>query len=159
LPYIGSGIGVKEGCIRGKSSVMFRQEPMKCDGFKSRRHYMRKITGIIIGAILISLIAPIVAELPSSTMNAGRESVEQPYNVPIMNSISPVYAWGGQPLVDLSGINPAVFRNSAFSKIPGGLLSGSTYTESINHFLKDHLDEGVSRVAKKGSKIGLVHWS
>ncbi|HWQ19995.1 MAG TPA: hypothetical protein VN455_09485 [Methanotrichaceae archaeon] len=125
---------------------------------------MRKITGIIIGSILISLIAPIVAELPSSAMNANamnanRESVEQPSNVPIMNSISPVYAWVGQPVVDLSGINPAVFRNSAFSKVPGGLSSGSTYTESINYFLKDNPDDGVSRIAKKGSKIGLIHWS
>lgn len=119
---------------------------------------MRKITGIIIGSILISLIAPIVAELPSNEINASRESAVQHSNVPLINSISPVYAWVSQPVIGLSGVNPVVFRNDIFAKDPGGMSSGNLYTESVDYFLKDDPDAGASRVAMKGSKIGLIHW-
>jgi hypothetical protein len=119
---------------------------------------MIKITGIIIGAVLISLIAPIVAQLPSETVNANLEAVEQHSSTPIINSINPVYVWGSQPVIDLSGVNSAIFRNGAFSKDPGGMSSGSLYTASINSFLKGDQEAGASRVIKKGAKIGLVHW-
>jgi hypothetical protein len=116
---------------------------------------MRNITGIIIGSILISLMAPAFALLPSDAVNSNKEQSGQQFNMTVIN---PAYSWSSPPAIDLSGINPAVFRNNAFKKNPGGMSSGSLYTESIDYFLRDDPDAGTGKIAMKAAKIGLVHW-
>ncbi|MGZ6226295.1 MAG: hypothetical protein ACXWMH_12415 [Syntrophales bacterium] len=116
---------------------------------------MKKSISILIGAILIALIAPILAQLPSDALIGNREEIAQPTTPIIVNPMDPNYVWGNPLAVDLNGVNPMVFQNIAFSKDPGGILGSSLYTTSINDFRKDD-NSGYSNVPKKAAKVGLI---
>ena len=117
---------------------------------------MKKNINIIIGAILIALIAPIVAQLPSEAVTGNHELVARPYTPTIINPMDPNYVWGNPLAIDLNGVNPVVFQNSAFANERGGILGSSDYTTSINDFRKDD-NSGYSNVPKKAAKVGLVN--
>ena len=118
---------------------------------------MKKILNILIGAILIALIAPIVAQLPSEAISGSREAVGQPSNTVIINPMDPNYVWGNPLAIDLNGVNPVIFQNAAFSKEAGGILGSSLYTTSINDFRNADPNAGYSNVPKKTAKVGLVN--
>jgi len=118
---------------------------------------MKKILNILIGAILIALIAPIVAQLPSEAISGSREAVGQPSNPVIINPMDPNYVWGNPLAIDLNGVNPVIFQNAAFSKEAGGILGSSLYTTSINDFRNADPNAGYSNVPKKTAKVGLVN--
>ncbi len=107
--------------------------------------------------LLIALIAPVVAEMPSDAVNKNR-AVEQPANRSIINPMDPAYVWGNPFAVVLSGISPAIFQSAAFGKDPDGMASGSLWTSSISRFRRSDPNAGSSRVARKPAKIGLVYW-
>lgn len=115
---------------------------------------------ILVGISLIALIAPVVAVLPSDAVNMNMKSevVEQLYSRSIINPMDPGYVWGNPLAIDLSGIDPAVFQNIAFHKDPGGVMSASLYTTSINDFRNADPNAGASNITKKAAKIGLVNW-
>ena len=117
---------------------------------------MKKNINILIGAILIALIAPIIAQLPSDALIGNREEIAQPTTPIIINPMDPNYVWGNPLAIDLNGVNPVVFQNIAFSKDPGGILGSSLYTTSINDFRKDD-NSGFSNVPKKAAKVGLIN--
>jgi hypothetical protein len=119
---------------------------------------MKRNFSILIGAVLIALIAPAVAVLPSDVVNLNREVVEQFYNRSIINPMDPGYVWGNPHAIDLSGVDPTVFQNAAFRKDPGGLMSSSLYTTSINDFRNADPSAGASNATKKVARIGLVNW-
>jgi hypothetical protein len=123
-----------------------------------RRCYMKKNYSLLVGAILVALIAPVVAALPSDAVNLNREEVEQFYNRSIINPMDPGYVWGNPFALDLSGVNPAVFQNAAFHKDPGGVTSGNLYTTSINDFRNADPNAGASNTTKKAARVGLVNW-
>ncbi|MGA9097650.1 MAG: hypothetical protein WB392_01815 [Methanotrichaceae archaeon] len=114
---------------------------------------MKKSFSLLLGAILIALL---IAELPSDAINENYITVGQPLNTSIINPIWTGYTPRNLPIISLSGVNPAIFDNVAFAKDPGGLSSGSPYTSSINDFLKSDLDAGVSKIARKPLKLGLL---
>ncbi len=118
---------------------------------------MKKNLNILIGAILIALVAPIVAQLPSEAISGNRESVGQPSNPVIINPMDPNYVWGNPLAIDLNGVNPVIFQNAAFSKEAGGILGSSLYTTSINDFRNADPNAGYSNVLKKTAKVGLVN--
>jgi hypothetical protein len=118
---------------------------------------MKKILNILIGAILIALIAPIVAQLPSDAISGNREAAGQPSNPVIINPMDPNYVWGNPLALDLNGVNPVIFQNAAFGKEAGGILGSSLYTTSINDFRKADSNAGYSNVPKKAAKVGLVN--
>lgn len=118
---------------------------------------MKKILNILIGAILIALVAPIVAQLPSEAISGNREAVGQPSTPAIINPMDPNYVWGNPLAIDLSGVNPVVFQNAAFIKEAGGILGSSLYTTSINDFRNADPNAGYSNVSKKAAKVGLVN--
>jgi hypothetical protein len=118
---------------------------------------MKKTLNILIGAILIALVAPIVAQLPSEAISGNREVVGQPSNPVIVNPMDPNYVWGNPLAIDLSGVNPVIFQNAAFSKEAGGILGSSLYTTSINDFRKADPNAGYSNFSKKTAKVGLVN--
>jgi hypothetical protein len=117
---------------------------------------MKRNLNILIGAILIALIAPMVAQTPSSAIDNYREAVAQPSTPPVINPMDPNYVWGNPLAIDLRNINPVVFQNAAFANERGGILGSSLYTTSINDFLKADEKAGYSSVPKKAAKIGLV---
>jgi hypothetical protein len=117
---------------------------------------MKKNVNILIGAILMALMAPIVAQLPSDALIGNREEIAQPTTPIIINPMDPNYIWGNPLAVDLNGVNPMVFQNIAFSKDPGGILGSSLYTTSINDFRRDD-NSGYSNVPKKAAKVGLIN--
>ena len=114
---------------------------------------MKKSFSLLLGAVLIALF---IAELPSDAINENYITVGQPPNTSIINPIGIRHTLGNLPIISLSGVNPAIFDNAAFAKDPGGLSSGSPYTSSINDFLKSDLDAGVSKIARKPLKLGLL---
>jgi hypothetical protein len=118
---------------------------------------MKKILNILIGAILIALIAPIVAQLPSEAISGNREAAGQPSTPVIINPMDPNYVWGNPLALDLNGVNPVIFQNAAFSKEAGGILGSSLYTTSINDFRNADPNAGYSNVPKKAAKVGLVN--
>jgi hypothetical protein len=113
---------------------------------------------LLIGAILIALIVPVIAESPADALNANRGAVTQPPNASIINPMDPGYIWGNPQAIVLSGTDPAIFLNSAFSTEIGGLASGPSFTPSISRFRSDDPNAGVSNATKKAAKIGLVNW-
>ena len=119
---------------------------------------MMKEFSILIGVILIALIMPAVANSPADALSANHGAVMQPPNASIINPMDPGYIWGNPQAIILSGTDPVVFLNSAFSTEVGGLASGSSYTPSISRFRNDDPNAGVSNVTKKSAKIGLTHW-
>lgn len=119
---------------------------------------MKKIFPLFIGVILIALIAPINSQVPSDVVNLNQELVGKFYNRTIINPMDPGYVWGNPFAIVLSGVNPDIFQNTAFSKDPGGLTSGSLYTSSINDFRNSDKNAGNSNVTKKVAKVGLVNW-
>ncbi len=120
---------------------------------------MKKNINILISAVLVALITPAVAELPSDIANANRQAVGQFYSRSIINPMDPGYVWGNPFSIDLSGVDPVIFQNAAFRKDPGGLMSSSLYTTSINDFRNADPNAGDSNATRKVAKIGLVHWS
>ena len=118
---------------------------------------MKKNLKILIGAILIALVAPIIAQLPSEAISGNREAVGQPSNPVMINPMDPNYVWGNPLAIDVNGVNPVIFQNAAFSKEAGGILGSSLYTTSINDFRKADPSAGYSNVPKKMAKVGLVN--
>lgn len=118
---------------------------------------MKRNLNILIGAILIALIAPIVAQTPASAIDNYREAVAQPSTPPVINPMDPNYVWGNPLAIDLSNVNPVVFQSAAFAKARGGILGSTLYTTSINDFLTDDPSAGYSNIPKKAAKIGLVN--
>jgi hypothetical protein len=118
---------------------------------------MKKNLNILIGVILIALVAPIVAQLPSEAISGNREAVGQPSNPAIINPMDPNYVWGNPLAIDLNGVNPVIFQNAAFSKEAGGILGSSLYTTSINDFRNADPNAGYSNFLKKTAKVGLVN--
>lgn len=117
---------------------------------------MKRNLNILIGAILIALIAPMVAQTPSSAIDNYREAVAQPSTQAIINPMDPNYVWGNPLAIDLSNVNSVIFQNAAFAKERGGIMGSSLYTTSINDFLRAD-SSGYSNVPKKAAKIGLVN--
>jgi hypothetical protein len=117
---------------------------------------MKKISEILIVAVLIALVAPAIAELSSDEdTNYG---IEQLYNASMMKPMDPNYIWINPLAIDLSGVNPGIFQNAEFSKDPDGMSSGNQFTTSISSFLNADPNAGASKVVKKVAKVGLVHW-
>lgn len=116
---------------------------------------MIKIFNILIGAILLAMIAPAVAQVPSDALSSNRQNVPV-FNMTIINPMDPGYIWKNPFALDLSGVNPDIFQNIAFSKDPGGLAS-NVYTPSINEFRKADPNAGASNVSLKAAKLGLVN--
>jgi len=114
---------------------------------------------ILIGAILIALIAPALAVSPSYELNTTREAVEPLSNASTINPIHAVSTWGNLFMLDLSGVDPAIFDTQAFRKEPGGLSSGDLYTSSMEDFRNSDSDAGISKVTKKAAKLGLVNYN
>jgi hypothetical protein len=69
------------------------------------------------------LIAPVLAESPSDTINPNRDVVNESINRTIINPMDPGYIWGNPLAIDLTNMNPVIFENTAFKKNPGGLMS------------------------------------
>ena len=118
---------------------------------------MKKISEILIVAVLIALIAPAFAELSSDEVDTNY-GIEQLYNASMMKPMDPHYIWINPLAVDLSGVNPEVFQNAKFSKDPDGMSSGNQFTASISRFLNSDPNAGASKVVKRVAKVGLVHW-
>jgi len=112
---------------------------------------------VMIGVILIALMVPAVAESPADALSANRGAAQIP-NASIINPMDPGYIWGNPQAIVLSGTDPVVFLNSAFSTEVGGLASGPTFTPSISRFRNDDPNAGASNATRKAAKIGLVHW-
>ena len=117
---------------------------------------MKKISEILIVAVLIALVAPAIAELSSDEdTNYG---IEQLYNASMMKPMDPNYIWINPLAIDLSGVNPGIFQNAEFSKDPDGMSSGNLFTASISRFLNADPSAGASKVVKSVAKVGLIHW-
>jgi hypothetical protein len=117
---------------------------------------MNKISGLLIAAVLIAVVAPAVAELSSGEdTNYG---IEQLYNASMMKPMDPHYTWTNPLAIDLSGLNPEIFQNIEFSKDPYGMSSGNQFTASISSFLNADPYAGASKAVKRAAKVGLVHW-
>ncbi len=116
--------------------------------------YSRKA---VIAAVLMALIAPVLAETPSDTINPNRDVVNESINRTIINPMDPGYIWGNPLAIDLTNMNPVIFENAAFKKNPGGLMS-DMFTTSINNFRNADPKAGVSNATRKAAKVGLVHW-
>ena len=115
---------------------------------------MTKIFNILIMAIMLAMIMPAIAQLPSAAVQSNLEDVPT-INRSIINPFDPGYVWNNPYAVRLSGINPTVFDNIAFAKNPGGLAS-ATYTQSINEFLSYDPDAGKSNITVNAAKVGLT---
>ncbi|HUS75133.1 MAG TPA: hypothetical protein VMY43_03910 [Methanothrix sp.] len=118
--------------------------------------YLRANFRIAIAALLIALIAPVLAELPSDAIDPNRNAVNESINRTIINPMDPGYVWGNPLAIDLTNLNPEIFDNNAFKKNPGGLMS-DMYTTSINDFRNADPKAGVSNVTMKAARVGLVH--
>lgn len=118
---------------------------------------MKRNLNILIGAILIALIAPIVAQTPSDAINNNRDAIMQPSTPTIINPMDPNYIWGNPLAIELSNVDPVIFQSGAFANERGGILGSSLYTTSINDFLRADEKAGYSKVPKKAAKIGLVN--
>ena len=116
--------------------------------------YSRKA---VIAAVLMALIAPVLAESPSDTINPNRDVVNESINRTIINPMDPGYVWGNPLAIDLTNLNPGIFENTAFKKNPGGLMS-DMFTTSINDFRNADPKAGVSNATRRAAKVGLVHW-
>ena len=119
---------------------------------------MRINLNILIGAVLIALIAPVVAESPSDAAIMNRDAVKPLSSAPILDPNDPGFIWGNPFAIDLSGVDPVIFQSAAFNLDTGGLASSYAYTTSINDFRSADSNAGDSNVTKKAAKIGLVHW-
>ncbi|VVB63832.1 Uncharacterised protein [uncultured archaeon] len=118
---------------------------------------MKKISEILIVAVLIALVAPAIAELSSEEVDTNY-GIEQLYNASMMKPMDPHYIWINPLAIELSGVNPEIFQNTEFSKDPDGMSSGNQFTASISRFLNADPNAGVSKVVKRVAKVGLVHW-
>jgi hypothetical protein len=118
---------------------------------------MKKISEILVVAVLIAFVAPVIAELPSDEVGTD-QGVELLVNESMMKPMDPHYIWLNPLAVDLSGVNPEIFQNAEFSKDPDGMSSGNLLTASINRFLNADPKAGASKVVKSVAKLGLVHW-
>jgi hypothetical protein len=119
---------------------------------------MRRNLNILIGAVLIALIAPAIAESPSDAAVMNRDAVKPLSGLPIVDPNDPGFIWGSPLAIDLSGVDPVIFQSAAFHMDTGGLASGNLYTTSMNEFRTADLNAGDSNATKKAAKIGLVHW-
>ena len=117
---------------------------------------MKKMSEILIVAVLIALVAPAIAELSSDEdTNYG---IEPLYNASMMKPMDPHYTWINPLAIDLSGVNPEIFQNAEFGKDPYGMSSGNQFTASISRFLNADPNAGASKAVKRAAKVGLVHW-
>jgi len=118
---------------------------------------MKKISDILIVAIRITLVAPVIAELPPDGAETD-QGVEHLANESMMKPMDPHYIWINPLAVDLSGLSTDIFQNAEFSKDPEGMSSGNIFTSSISKFLNSNPNEGASKVFKTVAKVGLTHW-
>jgi hypothetical protein len=118
---------------------------------------MKKISELLIVAVLITLLAPVIAELPPDGADTD-QGVEHLVNESVMKPMDPHYIWITPLAVDLSGVNPEIFQNAEFSKDPDGMSSGNLLTASISKFLNSDPNAGASKVFKSAAKVGLSHW-
>jgi hypothetical protein len=119
---------------------------------------MKKISEILIVAVLIALIAPVIAELPSDKVDTNH-SAAQLTNASTLIPMDPRYIWINPLAVELSGMNSEIFQNAEFMKDPYGMSSGNLLTASISRFLNTDPNAGASRVINnKAAKVGLIHW-
>jgi hypothetical protein len=118
---------------------------------------MKKCFSILIGTVLVALLAPVVAELPSNELNTSREAAVHLSNPPTADTLGHYFVWIDPFAVALSGVNPSIFQNIAFSKDPGGMSSGDLFTTSMNNFINADPNAGASKAVKKVAKIGLVY--
>lgn len=118
---------------------------------------MKKCFSILIGIVLAALVAPVVAELPSNELNTSREAAAHLSNPPTIDTLGHYYVWIDPLAVALSGVNPSIFQNMAFSKDPGGMSSGDLFTTSMNNFINADPNAGASKAVKKVAKLGLVY--
>jgi hypothetical protein len=119
---------------------------------------MRRDLNILIGAVLIALIAPVVAESPSDAVVMNRDAAKPLSSAHILNPNDPGFVWGSPLSINLSGVSPVIFQSASFNLDTGGLASGNLYTTSINEFRSADSNAGKSNATKKAAKIGLVHW-
>jgi hypothetical protein len=118
---------------------------------------MKKISELLIVAVLITLVAPVIAELPPDGVDTD-QGVEHLVTESAMKPMDPHYIWINSLAVDLSGVNPVIFQNAEFSKDPDGMSSGNLLTASISKFLNSDPNAGDSKVFKNVAKVGLTHW-
>jgi hypothetical protein len=117
----------------------------------------------VFAAILIALIAPVLAQSPSEAIKPNRDADDTndtnnvSINRTVINPMEPGYIWGNPRAIDLTNLNPEIFENSAFNKVPGGLMS-DMYTASINNFRRADPKAGVSNATRRAAKVGLVNW-
>lgn len=118
---------------------------------------MKKNISLLVKFILIAFF---IAGLPSNAINenyitVGRYSNASMMN-PIMNPLGSGYNLGNLPVISLSGVSPEIFNSASFFKEPGGLSSYSLYTSSISNFLKGDKDAGISKIARKPARLGML---
>lgn len=114
----------------------------------------------VFAAILIALIAPVLAQSPSEAIKPNRDANDTnnvSINRTVINPMEPGYVWGNPLAIDLTNLDPEIFENSAFNKVPGGLMS-DMYTASINNFRRADPKAGLSNATRKAAKVGLVNW-
>lgn len=120
---------------------------------------MKKSFSLLLKAILIAFF---IAELPSYAINENYITVGHYTNTsiinPMMNPVGSGYNYnpGNLPVISLSGVNPDIFKSTSFSKEIGGLSSDSLYTSSISSFLKGGNDAGISKIARKPARLGML---
>ncbi|MFB3764113.1 MAG: hypothetical protein ACE14P_02570 [Methanotrichaceae archaeon] len=114
---------------------------------------MTGYSSLLLKAILAALI---VAQLPSNALNENYITVGQQPNTSLVNPLGSGYTMNSLPIISLSGVNPEIFKSSTFAKEPGGLSSGSLYTSTINNFLNGNSDAGVSNIAMRPLRLGLL---
>lgn len=122
--------------------------------------YSKKAIFAVILIALIALVAPVLAQSPSEAIKPHRDANDAnnvSINRTIINPMEPGYVWGNLQAIDLTNLNPEIFENSAFNKVPGGLMS-DMYTASINNFRRADPKAGVSNATRKAAKVGLVNW-
>ncbi len=114
---------------------------------------MKRYFRLLLKAILITLI---VAELPSNALNENYITVGYRSNTSIINPLGPGYTPDSLPVISLSGVNPDIFKSPTFARDSGGLSSGNLYTSSVYDFLKGDSDAGISRIALRPLRLGLL---
>jgi hypothetical protein len=121
---------------------------------------MKYLKNAVFAAILIALIAPVLAQSPSEAIKPNRDANDTnnvSINRTVINPMEPGYVWGNPLAIDLTNLDPEIFENSAFNKVPGGLMS-DMYTASINNFRRADPKAGLSNATRKAAKVGLVNW-
>lgn len=114
---------------------------------------MKSYFRLLLKAVLIALI---VAELPSNALNENYITVGYRSNTSTISPLGSGYTLNSLPVISLSGVNPEIFKSPTFAKVTGGLSSGDPYTSSINSFLNSGSDAGISKIAMRPLRLGLL---